>query len=595
MPHILIVEDDPLTLNSLIDLLEAEDFQVTGVADGDIAQKTVTQKQYDLIVCDLMLPRVKGYEFLAYLRNHQQTANIPFIVLTGKHKAQDIRLGFEIGVDDYIVKPFLNQELIKSIKFQLEKKAFLEKCYEVEVPELNANVEPKFLDSSLYNDNKLNLDQQLSLQDTFERVIQKYVRERVESVTNDSSKLSSIAVCRMFVEPRNTKISGISQTDSLIRTIAQRLIDNIGKQAKIVHLQNGDFVMILPYVKSLYQAIEIVKTAQKAFARPLLIQGKIIYCQTYVGISFYPDREAEIEILLDHAQKAIEQAKKNRDDCYEIYYPNQVPPLKFRSLMLVEELYKTVFQERDNLEANYQPQIDLQTGRVVGYEALLRWNHPSLGMIPPKTLIPIAEDTNLIKSIETRFLFAQCQQLKQWHQQGYSQLQLAVNVSAVQFNRHNFVLIVKGILERVQLEPRFLTLELTEPTLLKDKRKSTIHLSQLKALGVGVALDNFGTGNSSLNYLEQFPLTRLKIDIAHLELLRKVYGTPSTLKYIDKAINRSKLELTVEKVETKKQLDCLRQSIPKVVQGNYLSPALNEAEFTYLLSGKSDWLTSIFQ
>jgi len=222
MSNILVIEDDPLTLRSVIELLEAEDFQVTGATDGEIALKIVAEKTFDLIVCDLLLPKVNGYEFLSSIRKNVETANIPFIVLTGKNKRKDICLGLEIGVSDYITKPFLNQELIKSIQVQLAKKNFLEKCYQVPAPDYR-EIKPDNTQISsqqkysLYDDQVTNLPNQLSLRDQFETIVSKYVEEMIK-------KSTSIAICcislNYFEDYNNLEPE---QIDSLLKIATERL------------------------------------------------------------------------------------------------------------------------------------------------------------------------------------------------------------------------------------------------------------------------------------------------------------------------------------------------------------------------------------
>lgn len=601
MTNILIVEDDPLTMDCLTDLLEAEDFQVTGASDGEIAQTIVTQKKFDVIVCDLLLPKISGYEFLSYLRNHKKTADIPFIVLTGKNKTADINLGREMGVDDYLIKPFINQDLIKSINTQLEKKQFLEKCYQAENQNSATTITEDTSSSNLANLDYLDLDRDLESNLAYQsiliesqyKLLYKYINERVESSAKNSLPTSSIAICCLLLDS-GEKITTNSTKPSadIIKMAAQRLLGSIGHKANIRCLSNGDLAIILPYIKNLYQALRIIRRGQESLSKPLMIGSKIIKLKSHLGISFCSDRDKDIPVLLRHAQKLARKAIKNRDDCYQVYSPHSFQTLTFRSLGLVEELQN--IWSKNQLNANYQPQIDLLTGKVIGYEALLRWQHPQRGNIPPEQFIPIAEDVGLIESIETKFMFDECKRLKQLHKKGFRQLKLAINISTSQFHRDCFIPIVKEILTKVQLRPQFLTIELTESTLFKDKKKSINHLTELKSLGVGVTLDNLERDSSSLSYLKQFPFTILKVNISNLNSLLKTTDSQAILKYITREAKRFDLKLIIESVETKQQLIFLRQHHFTVAQGNYLAPALTIEEFEYLLSGKSEWLNILF-
>lgn len=601
MANILIVEDDPLTMDCLIDLLEAEDFNVTGAKDGGIAQKIVTQQNFDLIICDLLLPHVSGYEFLSYLRNNKKTASIPFIVLTGQYKTKDINLGKEMEVDDYLIKPFLNRELLKSIYTQLEKRQFLEKCYQAKLQNSTTVLTESVSSANSAKSDKLNLDtdvkanlaHQSFLINSQYKLLYKYINERLDSSTNNSLSTSSIAFCSLRLDNFKKITTNLTkQHADITKIVAQRLLNSIGHKANIKCLQNGDIAIILPYVQKLGQALSIIRKGQNALSQPLMTGANIIKLKSYIGISFCSNRDQNIKNLLDHSQQLVKEAIKKQHDCYEVYALNPLQRSGFKSLDLVEELQDAL--SKNQLSAKYQPQINLLTGKVIGYEALLRWRHPQRGNIPPKKFIALAEDIGLIESIETKFMFDECKKLKQLHEQGFDQLKLAINISNSQFNRDCFIVIVKEILTKVKLKPRFLTIELTEKTLLKDKKKSIHHLQELKSLGIGVTLDNLEWNFSSLSYLKQFSFTILKVNNSNLSSLLKINDSQAILKYVRREAKRFNLQLIIESVESKQQLNFLRQHGFKVAQGNYLAPPLAMEEFEYLLSGKSEWLDILF-
>lgn len=605
MSNILVVEDDPLTLHSVIDLLEAENFQVTGAADGEIALEIVAKKKFDLIICDLLLPKINGYEFLSSIRKNVDTANIPFIVLTGQNKRKDILLGREIGVSDYITKPFVNQELINSIQEQLAKKNFLEKCYQVEIqgdreikPEKTQRLHPQ--KHPLYDDAVTNLPNQLNLRDQFENIVSNYVEERIKSSSSDKSKSTSIAICCInlnYVENfRNQET-----INSILKIATQRLNNCIGNKSTIMRLYDEDFAIIFPYINHFNQAIELVKTAQAALSEPYAIvypnmgANQVINLTPYIGISFYPDHGKDIELLIERAKKALENAKQNSEDCYEVYQPNSTYAQKYRSLALLDDLHCAL--ENNELDIYYQPQVDLLAKKVVGCEALIRWNHPQRGNISPQTFIPIAKDIDLIESIETWFLSTVCQQIKIWQESGFGQLKLAINLSDHQFYRHNLTLKIAEALTQIQLPPESLTVELTESILLKDCKSSLEKLCDLKSLGIDITLDNYGSGYCSLNYLQQFPFNSLKVDLVYLDSYLGEKTSQLALKHIIRIAQRLKIKVIVEKVETQEQLNFLRQHQVELAQGYFLSLPLTTKEFDTLLNGQSnwlDWLSSIF-
>ena len=602
--NILVIEDDFATLSSIVDLLEAENFKVTSAADGHLALQIVEQSKnkIDLIICDLLLPSLNGYEILSALRKNSDTADIPFIVVTGKGRQEDILLGREIGVSDYIVKPFSNRKLLDSIESRLEAKRFLEKCYRVDSQATNEREQKHERDLSLENKHKdllycdrdTNLPNQLSLRDKFNRIVQKYIETRIDLGSPAKKPVSSIAVCCLSLSDFAKSTDGLNreQNHEAVQIVVQRLNITVGNKARIVRLHDGDFALIFPYVKHLDRALALVKTAQAALSQPLIVGDLTIRLTPYVGISFYPAHSEDIENLINHAQQALRQAKQNSEDCYEIYHPQLLPSLEFRSIALFDELQNAL--DNNQLSVNYQPQIDLISGRVVSCEALLRWNHPQKGSIPPNTFIPIAEDGGFIEPIERWFLNTVVRQLVKWHQQGHQKLKLAINISASQFNRPDFVDAINGVLDKAKLDPKFLTVELKEQILLQDKRNSIEKLSELKSWGIDIAIDNFGTGYSSLSYLEQFPFNVLKVDMTHLRNLFGVEDSQIALLYIVEVAQRLNIKVIVEKVETQPQLNFLRQNRFKTAQGNFLSLPLTTNKLELLLQGKPDRLSTLF-
>ena len=596
MSNILVIEDDPTTLNSIVDLLEAENFEVTAATDGDIALEIIKYQKVDAIVCDLLLPNLNGYEVLSALRKNTNTADIPFIVLTGKGRREDISLGKKVGVSDYIVKPFVNQELIQSIRSKIETKKFLEKCYQADYPQTDNLLERRERNKLTQNKEKLNRERTTnsSLADRFNKIVGQYVNQKVDAGSN---KITSIAVCCLSLNGLAQLNNSLSkeQNQSIVQIVLQRLNNAIGNKAKITHLQNGDFVLIFPYVKHLNRAIELIKIARNSLRKPLVTKDMMLDFTPYVGICFAPTYSQNVKNLVVRARKALQQAKQNSDDCYEVYDPNVRSPLNslnYRSLTLYDDLWNAL--PNKELSLCYQPQIDLVSGKVIGCEALLRWHHPQLGNIPPSTFIPIAEDSKVIGSIEQWSMRTAFEQLTTWHQQGHQNLKLAINISGSQFNRHDFIDSITSALNRVGLAAKFLTIEVAEQVLLQNPKNSIEKLSELKSLGIEVAIANFATGYAALSYLEQFSFNVLKVDISRLQNLLGVKDSQVALQNMFNAATRLNIQVIVEKVETHKQLNFLRQNRFRTAQGNFLSLPATINKLELLLQNKYNRLLMLF-
>ncbi|MEM8672318.1 MAG: EAL domain-containing protein [Cyanobacteria bacterium P01_G01_bin.67] len=600
MSKILVVEDDPLTLSSVKDLLEAENFQVIGAEDGEIALEIIEENAFDLIVCDLFLPKVNGYEILSSMRKNIDTAKIPFIVLSGRNKRRDVALGMEIGVSDYITKPFLNEELINSIQEQLKKKQFLENCYQKLDSNLDQTKTPTLpkapqKKNPLYYDHDTNLANQFYLREQFDRIVSNYVTERIKLGSSGvKKKAASIAVCCISLGSSEDFINDLDQEqiNSILKSASQRLNNRLGNKSKIMRLEEGYLVMILPYITQFNRALQLVKTAQESLVQPFTVKSQTLYLKPRIGISFYPQHGQEIAVLLERAKQALEKAQQNSEDFYEVYRPHLSYSVKYKSLALVDDLRNAL--NNQELEIHYQPQVDLLTGKVTIGEALIVWHHPQRGYIPSATFMPIAEDIGLIKSIETWFLFTICRQLRHWHKLGFKQLKLAFNLTGHRFSAANLNPLIATIINQTHLKPESLIVELDESLLFRDGKVLMDEICDLKSLGIQVALDNFGRGYSSLSYLQQFPINILKVDLYYLANIVGEKNMPVALRYIFKTAFRAKIKVTAVNVATKEQLNFLRQHQVESAQGDFLSLRLLPNEFEELLQGKSDWLATLF-
>ncbi|ARK31322.1 putative bifunctional diguanylate cyclase/phosphodiesterase [Halalkalibacter krulwichiae] len=310
-----------------------------------------------------------------------------------------------------------------------------------------------------------------------------------------------------------------------------------------------------------------------SFSRPFFIKNLELQISLSIGISQFPNDGQSVELLVKHADFAMRQAKKaGRNQC-KLYSANEkegsIAPLKMELA-----LHKAI--EQDQLLLYYQPKINLHTGEIVGVEALIRWEHPELGLVSPGTFIPIAEESGLIIPIGEWVLNAACQQNKTWQQQGFSTV-MSVNISAIQFNQFNLINTITTALEKVGLEPQYLEIEITE-SMTADIERTIFMLQQLKKLGVRISIDDFGTGFSSLSYLKNFPVDTLKIDQSFVSELRNNPNDETIVKTIISMAHNLSLNVVAEGIETKEQLVFLQQHLCDEGQGFFLSKALTANE-----------------
>lgn len=369
---------------------------------------------------------------------------------------------------------------------------------------------------------------------------------------------------------------GHSYGDLLLGAVAKRLTCCIPKDATASRQGGDEFIVYLPCISSETYVLDVIKCINDTFVEPFTLRGTEVYIKNSIGISLFPEDGDTAELLIKNADIAMYQSKKMAGNSHHFYEAN-MDALTFESLIIENALYKAL--DNDELVIVYQPQINYKTKTVVGVEALIRWNHPVEGLIQPDKFIPIAEDTGLIVPIGEWVLENACRQIKQWQEQGYPRLSVAVNLSVRQFEKNDLFMIVKTILDEVGLSPEFLHLELTENQIIKNTALTLQTMEQLKEMGIKIAIDDFGTGYSSLGYLKDFPINLLKIDKSFISELREDDDSAAITNTIITLAQNLNLDVIAEGVETKEQAEFLASRNCYLMQGFYFDRPMNAEEF----------------
>ncbi|MCZ7572023.1 MAG: EAL domain-containing protein [Ardenticatenaceae bacterium] len=367
--------------------------------------------------------------------------------------------------------------------------------------------------------------------------------------------------------------------DSLLQQVAWRLERRVRRTDTIARMGGDEFTLVATELKDPQGAARVAEKLLDALKTPFEVEGHELFVTGSIGISLFPDDGQDVTELLRKADSAMYRAKEQGKNEYQ-FYSTEVDTATLERLKLERQLYQAV--ERGELTLYYQPQFDLRIGQVVGLEALLRWHRLGFGMISPATFIPMAEESGLIISIGTWALREACQQSKVWQRDGHPAVKVAVNVSALQFTRPDFVEVTARALEQSGLEPHLLELELTESMLMYNTQDTALKLARLQTLGVRIAIDDFGTGYSSLAYLQHLPIDTLEIDRSFVRYIRaSAENTPDKaviVRAITTLAHSLQMRVVAEGVETRAQLQFLRQIGCHGVQGFLLSPALPPAE-----------------
>jgi diguanylate cyclase (GGDEF)-like protein len=369
--------------------------------------------------------------------------------------------------------------------------------------------------------------------------------------------------------------------DEVLRHFGQRLKSNVRKEDLIARWGGDEFIIMLPYLESLEEVKLVAQRILESLKQPFHICGQQLYLKTSIGIAVYPQSGETPENLIKNADAALYRTKELGRSNYQFYSPI-ITSENSEQLRLENLLHRAL--ENEEFLLHYQPQINIKTGEIYGVEALLRWVHPKLGLVPPEKFISLAEQSGLIIPIGEWVLKTACQQNKLWQKAGLPPLRMGVNISAQQFQQTDLVKLLTNILAETELDSHWLEVEITETTLMQNVNLARQTLEQLCELGIHISMDDFGTGYSSLGYLKKFPFHTLKIDQSFVKDLNE---NPEDIAIISAVValgHGFNLKIIAEGVETQQQLDLLRELQCEVMQGYWFSPPLPVEEVTNFIN-----------
>jgi len=406
------------------------------------------------------------------------------------------------------------------------------------------------------------------------------------------------ALALLFLDLDNFKrindTLGHSEGDRLLREVAKRLggcvrdTDYVSRPSgaevdSLVARWGGDeFVILLSEIRRGEDGARVSRRVIEAISEPFMLSSREIVVTGSVGISVFPDDGEDLDTLLRNADVAMYNAKEKGRNTYQ-FYTESMNSTAFERLVLESDLRKAI--DSDEIVVHYQPQISLETGRIIGAEALARWRHAELGLIPPSDFIPMAEETRLIVSIGERVLQEACRQVRAWHELGFEDLRVAVNVSGRQFIDPNFPERVADIVKTLGVSPSCINLELTETILIDNVEQSGRSLRRLKEMGFLMSIDDFGTGYSSLGYLKRLPIDCLKIDRGFMIGVPGDSDRSAIAEAIIALAHALRISVIAEGVETEAQVAFLKSRKCFQLQGFLYSPPLEAESFRdYLLA-----------
>lgn len=393
-----------------------------------------------------------------------------------------------------------------------------------------------------------------------------YLEESIHESSDQSFAILFLDLDR-FKVINDTK--GHSTGDILLEKVAFRL-KGVVEDKGIVFRQGGDEFIIILSVSSEKEIEATAGDILNSFRSPIVIHEQEFFVTPSIGISMYPKDGEDQESLIKHADTAMYLAKERGKNNYQFYFP-ELEKASSRNMELENGLRKAL--ELEQLSLHYQPKVNLETLDIMGVEALIRWEHPALGMVSPFEFIPLAEETGLIIPIGKWVLQEACKQSKAWEKNGLGIIPVAVNISVRQIKDDGFVEMIEETLQELQFEPDRLELEITE-SIMQDFEKSTNVLNKLKKLGVIISMDDFGTGYSSLNNLRHLPIDSIKIDKSFVDDIMEDFNQVSIVKAIIDMSQNMNFTTIAEGIETEDQLLFLKQNACQIGQGYHFSRPL---------------------
>lgn len=368
--------------------------------------------------------------------------------------------------------------------------------------------------------------------------------------------------------------------DRLLKEVAMRLRKTLRASDTISRIGGDEFIVVLPDIQNGKEALVVARKLIEKLEESLEFEGRSLFVTASIGIALFPDHANDTEALIQAADTAMYEAKeagRNRSLLYDVKMG-----LSIAKKLEIEQEMREAIETMDQFELYFQPKISLRSGAIVGAEALIRWNHPSLGLVFPDDFIPIAENTGMIIQIGEWVIQEAARRVQQWQKAGIAPLKLAVNLSGRQFTSPSLLYQIADALNRYEIKPQFLEFEVTESIAMISLQESLKVLHQLRDLGVGVHIDDFGTGYSSLAYLKQFPVDTLKIDKAFIMNMLEDQDDRTIVETIVSMSKAMGLKIVAEGVETLEHVKMLKKMGVDFGQGYYFSKPIPFVQFDRL-------------
>ena len=552
---ILIVDDDRNMRTLLKHALEKDGYEVTTAIDGVQGLRLYKESIPDIVLMDAAMPELDGFQACAALRRLPGGDETPVLMITGLNDETSVDRAFDSGASEYITKPF-NWAVLRQRVRRLVRERSVEKRV-------------AFL---AFNDALTGLPNRTLFQERLEFGLRQARRNQSE-------------LALLFLDLDGFKMVndtlGHDVGDELLKHVAERLLMCLRDSDTVARLGGDEFTAVLTDVGSRERVERAAERVIESLCAPVELAGRELVVGASVGVAMYPDDGTDVRTLLRSADMAMYQAKAEGRNNVRFY--TQAVGQAVQTRMSMESSIRTAL-DKDQFTVFFQPIADLKQGQIQSFEALVRWNHPELGVVSPAEFVPLAEESGLIGALGLRVLRLACMEAKRWDAIADHPINVAVNLSALQFSDRHLVSSFRKIFDEVGIDPARVELEVTENTVMHDVDRSIGMLKEFKDLGVDISIDDFGTGYSSLAYLKKFPLDCLKVDRSFVSTVPGSADDSAIVTAIIAVAHSLRLRVVAEGVEHQSQIEFLRELGCDRVQGYLLGWPRPETDLGDLLT-----------
>ena len=376
---------------------------------------------------------------------------------------------------------------------------------------------------------------------------------------------------------------GVKIGDDLLKEVALNLNTVIDHKGMLFRVEGHEFAVICSNISTEYSE-KLAKEIFHLFEQPFHVDEYELYLTVNIGFCKYPESGENVYHVIQNAYAALEQANEIGTNTFQIFSPNMNIG-SYKSFMLKNDLHKAC--KNNEFFLVYQPRVNPKTHQIIGAEALIRWDHPEWGLVSPEEFIPLAEEDGIINQMGEMVLLYACQQNKKWQDAGLSPIVVSVNFSVYQFLQMNIIEVVENILNRTGLDPKWLEIEITESTIMKDESTVLFRIEKLRQMGVSIAIDDFGTGYSSLSYLQKFKANTIKLDKSFIKEIPTEFTSTEIVSAIIRLCQKLEMRTVAEGVETDEQLQFLKTIHCDEIQGYLYSQPVKVEEFELLLAERT--------